>query len=111
VSGRSYPTTPDGRYFVVQGRLWRTSNPALDAATRDRLVHELMASRRDVAAARRSGDPDAEAAAHDAVNRAKVALGERGPVWWNDGAPDLNRHLARTGPYAAWYADLEEGER
>jgi hypothetical protein len=111
VSARSYPTTPDGRYFVVRGRLWRTSNPALDADTRDRLVHELMAARPSVAAARRSGDPAAEAAAHDAVDRAKVALGERGPVWWNDGAPDLNRHLARTGPYALWYADLEDGER
>ena len=111
MSLRSYPTTPDGRYFVVRGRLWRTSNPALDAETRDRLVHDLMAARRGVATARRSGDPSAEAAAHDAVDRAKVALGERGPVWWEDGAPDLNRHLARTGPYAAWYADLEEGER
>lgn len=70
-----------------------------------------MTARRGVATARRSGDPAAEAAAHDAVNRAKVALGERGPVWWTDGAPDLNRHLARTGPYAAWYADLEESER
>ena len=39
----SYPTTPDGRYFVVRGRLWRASNPALDCVTRDRLVKELMA--------------------------------------------------------------------
>jgi hypothetical protein len=38
-----------------------------------------------------------------------VALGERGPVWWDDGTPDLNRHLARTGPYAQWYASLPEG--
>jgi len=22
-----------------------------------------------------------------------LAVGERGPVWWTDGAPDLNRHL------------------
>ncbi len=22
-----YLVTPDGRYFVVRGRLWRTSNP------------------------------------------------------------------------------------
>ena len=33
-----YPQTPDGRYFVVRGRLWRTSNPALDPAERERLV-------------------------------------------------------------------------
>ena len=49
----------------------------------------------------------AEAAAHAAVNGAKKALGERGPVWWHDGAPDLNRHMARTTPYAAWYATVE----
>jgi hypothetical protein len=40
------------------------------------------------------------------VDRAKHALGERGPVWWTDGAPDLNRHLARTGPYAEWFAAI-----
>jgi hypothetical protein len=56
--------------------------------------------------AKRASDHDAEALAHEAVDRAKVALGERGPVWWDDGAPDLNRHLARTGPYAEWYAAL-----
>ena len=42
--------------------------------------------------------------AREAVNRAKVDLGERGPVWWSDGAPDFNRHMARTTPYAAWFA-------
>lgn len=40
------------------------------------------------------------------VNEAKVTLGERGPVWWNDGAPDLNRHMAKNTPYAAWFAGL-----
>lgn len=106
MSERKYPTTPDGRYFVVRGRLWRTSDPSLPADIRERLVKELMAARRAVAAARRRADHVAEKAAHDAVDRAKVALGERGPVWWDDGAPDLNRHLARTGPYADWYAKL-----
>lgn len=33
-----YPTTPDGRYFVVKGRLWRCSNPSLDEDVRQRLV-------------------------------------------------------------------------
>jgi hypothetical protein len=42
------------------------------------------------------------------VNDAKVALGERGTPWWNDGAPDYNRHLVRNTPYAEWYADLQE---
>ncbi len=38
---------------------------------------------------------------------AKRALGERGPVWWTDGAPDLNRPIVRNTPYSAWYASLE----
>ena len=41
-----------------------------------------------------------------AVHAAKVALGERGPVWWNDGAPDLNRHMARNSIYSGWFAEL-----
>jgi hypothetical protein len=105
--GRKYPTTPDGRYFVVRGRLWRTSNPALASDDRERLVKELMAARRAVATARGKSDADAEAAAHAAVGRAKVALGERGPVWWDDGSPDLNRHMARNTLYADWFAGLD----
>lgn len=101
-----YPTTPDGRYFVVRGRLWRTSNPALAPDVRERLVKELMRARRGVATARSKADPDLEVAAHVAVDRAKVALGERGTVWWTDGATDLNRHMARNSPYADWFASL-----
>ena len=101
-----HPTTPDGRYFVVRGRLWRLANPALAPEERDGLVKRLMTARRAVRSARAAGDPAAEAQAHDAVDAAKRALGERGPVWWNDGAPDLNRHMARNTPYAAWFAAL-----
>ena len=36
------------------------------------------------------------------VHAAKVALGERGPVWWEDGAPDLNRHMARNTIHSDW---------
>jgi hypothetical protein len=63
-----------------------------------------MTARRAVRSARGTNDEAAEAAAHDAVDQAKRALGERGPVWWTDGAPDLNRHVVRTTPYADWYA-------
>ena len=38
----NHPVTPDGRYFVVRGRLWRRADPALPAARRDALVHDLM---------------------------------------------------------------------
>jgi hypothetical protein len=102
-----YPTTPDGRYFVVRGRLWRTSNPALAHHDRERLVKDLMAARRAVAAAKAKADADAEAAAHASVDRTKVALGERGPVWWDDGTPDLNRHMVRNTSYADWFAKLD----
>ncbi len=81
------PKTPDGRYIVVRGRLWRTSNPHLTDADRNRLVESLMDARRAVAAARRSGDPTAESHAHEAVDAVKIELGERGPVWWDDGSP------------------------
>ena len=102
-----HPVTPDGRYFVVRGRLWRMSDPNMSENRREALVKQLMAARRAVAAARRAGDAASEDAAHRDVDAAKVALGERGPVWWDDGAPDLNRHMARTGPYAAWFAALD----
>lgn len=75
-----HPITPDGRYFVVRGRLWQLSNPALPAATRQVLVKDLMAARRAVGVAKRGGDRDAETAARGAVDRAKHALGARGPV-------------------------------
>ncbi|MBZ9648123.1 hypothetical protein K9B33_11240 [Sphingobium sp. 3R8] len=96
--------TPDGRYFVVRGRLWRMSDPALEPAERESLVKQLMDARRAVAAAKRTKDQMAEDDAHAAVDRAKRALGERGPVWWDDGAPDYNRHMARNTPYANWFA-------
>jgi hypothetical protein len=107
-SGR-YPVTPDGRYFVVRGKLWRCANPALPEEMRDRLVHELMAARRAVAAAKRAADRDDENIAHAAVDKAKQALGERGPVWWTDGAVDFNRHLTKNTPYAEWFAALPAG--
>ena len=46
------------------------------------LRRRLMRARRDVSAALRASDPDAEAEARARVNRAKTALGERGTPWW-----------------------------
>ena len=109
-------TTPDRRYIIVRGRLWRCADPDLPPDRRSDLVADLMAARRAVKAAKQSereGASDAAEAlkaARAAVDAAKVALGERGPVWWRDGAPDLNRHLVRTTPYADWYAALSDGE-
>lgn len=105
-----YPNTPDGRYFVVRDRLWRRANPDLPEAEREILVSRLMAARRGVRSARHASDVTALSKARAAVNTAKIALGERGPVWWTDGSPDLNRHMARTTPYAEWFASLEPGD-
>jgi hypothetical protein len=107
----AYPVTPDGRYFVVRGRLWRTTNPTLPEEERRALTAQLMAARRAVATTRRTGDVAQRTEARAAVDTAKRALGERGPVWWSDGAPDYNRHLVKNTPYAAWYAALDPGEQ
>lgn len=104
---QTYPRTPDGRYFVVRGRLWRATNPGLPEDRREALVKALMTARREVGVARRAGDPAALAEAGKAVDVAKVGLGERGPVWWSDGAPDLNRRMARNTIYADWFAGLD----
>jgi hypothetical protein len=102
----NHPSTPDGRYFVVAGRLWRSSNPALAPQQRQQLVDELMRARRQVGMAKRAGDTGAERRARAAVDAAKRALGERGPVWWTDGAPDYNRRMVANTPYADWYVSL-----
>ena len=95
--------TPDGRYIVVRERLWRATNPHLAKAEKERLVASLMDARRHL---RGRASPEARAAARAAVDAAKVALGERGPPWWDDGAPDLNRRMVRNTPYADWFASL-----
>lgn len=102
-----YPTTPDGRYFVVRGRLWRCTDPRLPAERREVLTHELMDARRQVGVAKRQEDAAALRMARAAVDEAKHALGERGPVWWTDGAPDYNRRMAKNTPYADWYRQVE----
>ena len=98
------PRTPDGRYIVVDGVLWRATRPDLPDTERERLVHALMDARRAVGVAKRAGDDAAVAKARKAVDAAKIALGERGLVWWTDGAPDYNRHKVENTPYAAWWA-------
>jgi hypothetical protein len=65
-----------------------------------------MAARRAKKVAMRLQDADAREKAKANVNLAKIALGERGAVWWDDGKPDLNRKLIQTTCYAGWYAKL-----
>jgi hypothetical protein len=89
---------------VVRGRLWRKTNPNLPEHERVELTSKLMAARR---ALRGNSSLEKRADARAAVDQAKVALGERGPVWWSDGAPDYNRHMVQNTPYAAWFASLD----
>ena len=106
-----YPVTPDGRYFVVRGRLWRCSDPSLPEHERAALTATLMRARAAVGRALRASDPGSLAMARQQVDAAKIALGERGSPWWTDGARDWNRHLAKNTPYADWFAALEETDR
>jgi hypothetical protein len=98
-----YPVTPDGRYFVVRGRLWRMANPALSPQRRQELVQALMDARRSL---RGEASVEQREEARQRVDAAKRALGERGPVWWSDGAPDFNRKMVANTPYAQWWEKL-----
>src|ERR1700761_2393745 len=103
---KTYPITPDGRYFVVGGRLWRMSDPALSDIVRNEAVSRLMTARRAVKTALSRHDRVAERAARSRVDEAKIALGERGPVWWPDDQPDLTRRHVVSTEYAGWYEQL-----
>ena len=65
-----------------------------------------MSARRAKGAAMRTGDTKGREVARQAVDAAKRGLGERGEVWWRDGAPDWNKHLVRNTPYAEWFNEL-----
>ena len=72
--------TEDGHYFVIKGRRWRATDPAIPEARRAELTKILMAWRREV---RRTKGTDEERASRAGVQATKVALGERGtPPWW-----------------------------
>ena len=80
---REVGRTDDGRYVVVDGRRWRTADPALPDDVRARLLHHLGVARSGVRTARSAGDDAAVAAARARVQLAKAGLGERGPAWWD----------------------------
>jgi hypothetical protein len=70
-----HPVTPDGRYFVVKGQLWRCTNPSLQQDLRQQLVDELMTARRDVKVAKAVSDPQQLKAVRARVHAAKVVVG------------------------------------
>ena len=77
---REVEHTEDGRWIVVDGRRWRTADPALPDDVRARLLHHLGVARSTVRSAR--GDDAGVAAARARVQLAKTGLGERGTAWW-----------------------------
>ena len=46
-----------------------------------------------------------------AVEAAKTLLGESGPVWWADGAPDEQGLTPPESRYSGWWDALSEDER
>src|SRR5215213_4473878 len=81
----------DGRWIHIDGRRWRATDPSIPPALSSELVDALMQARRAVGAAKRAGDQRAEQAARDGVNRAKIALGERGAPWWEKASDEALR--------------------
>jgi len=66
---RETERTPDGRYVVVDGRRWRTADPALPDDVRARILHHLGVARSGVRTA--AGDDAPVAAARARVQLAK----------------------------------------
>ncbi|MCW4148675.1 MULTISPECIES: hypothetical protein [Halomonadaceae] len=104
---KAYPRTPDGRYFVAKNRLWRCTDPRLSEDEKRTHIKALMKARRAVRTAQQQDDPDALRQARDAVQVAKEALGERGPVWWDDDAPDEGGLAPDNSTYAQWWASRQ----
>ena len=96
---REVEHTADGRWIVVDGRRWRTADPALPDDVRTRLLHHLGVAR---SAVRTAADDGAVAAARARVQLAKTGLGERGTAWWDQ---DDDERRAR------WEAALHELDR
>lgn len=91
------PHTPDGRYLVSRGVFKRCTSPKLEDGVRRRAIKALMQ-------ARMTGDASG-------VLAAKIALGEAGPVWWDDGAADFSDKPPAATPYSGWWASLSSMER
>ncbi|WP_369165257.1 hypothetical protein [Streptomyces sp. AFD10] len=100
-SERSGPDrTDDGRYVIIDGRRWRATDPDIPEDAAAALRSHLMAARRAVREAKRVEDEAALRRARARVQRAKVALGERGDPWWEQSARERTRRW-RDG--LAWF--------
>jgi hypothetical protein len=86
-------------------RAWRASHLNLTEEERGHWIAQLIKARRAVHSA--PGNPDQLAIPRRAIHETKCALGERGPVWWTDGAPDLNWRLAKNSSYSGWWLEQQ----
>jgi hypothetical protein len=100
---KQYPHTPDGRYFVAKNRLWRCTDPRLGEDEKRTHIKTLMKARRAVRTAQQHNDEEALSQARADVQAAKEALGERGPVWWDDDMPDEGGFAPHNSSYAQWW--------
>lgn len=90
------PPRPDAdapHFIEIDGRRWRSTDPAIPEPFRKELVDELMRARRAVGVLIKAGDDELLAAARSQVHAAKVALGERGEPWWE--APSAEGRSSR----------------
>jgi len=97
VARKNRPHTPDGRYLVSKGVLKRCTNPALDDGVRRKELKALMQARM--------------AKDKNAALRAKIVLGEAGPVWWQGDTADYSNLPPTESPYAEWWNTLSESDR
>jgi hypothetical protein len=72
-------------------------------------VRELMRAGREIKESIHSNDARRLTTARASVDAAKTALGERGPVWWDD-SNKFDRYLVTNTPSAEWYINLEKAE-
>jgi len=80
---------PDDHFFVVDGRRWRRTDPALPEELAAALRSHLGRGRNAVKTAKRAGDDEALTAARHRNGLAKRGLGERSPEWWT--RPEADR--------------------
>jgi len=123
-AGPGADSDADPGHRVIKGRRWRVSDPAIPESLRQALVDELMSARRAVGVAGRADDELGVARARARVQDAKVALGERGPRWWQALDDDdravrataairalLRAHVPPTAPSPADIARVLDGAR
>jgi len=94
---KDHPHTADGKYLVARGVLKRCTNPKLNDTERRKAIKKLMQ-------ARMSKD-------QKAVLMAKTELGEAGPVWWEDGAPDYSGRDPSDTPYRDWWVEIASDKK